>query len=71
MVKTKCEMVRYRDATASSLIAKFRGEIFVPIHAVAVKGQVVCGIDCLASQDELSVNSPSMLKYDEHALLFF
>jgi hypothetical protein len=32
----KCETVRCRDATASSFVAKFRAEVLVHFHAVAV-----------------------------------
>jgi hypothetical protein len=35
--KGKCESVRCRDATASSFVAKVRGEAFAHFHAVAVK----------------------------------
>jgi hypothetical protein len=30
-------MVRCRNATASSFVAKFRGDVFAHFHAVAVK----------------------------------
>jgi hypothetical protein len=36
-LKRKCETVRCRDATASSFVAKVRGEVFAHFHAVAVK----------------------------------
>jgi hypothetical protein len=56
--KRKCETVRCRDATGSSFVAKVRGEVFTHFHAVAVDvTAVVCGIDCLGSQDELFVNN--------------
>jgi hypothetical protein len=48
----ECETVRCRDATASSLVAKVRGEVFAHFHAVAVSG-----IDRLACQDEFFANS--------------
>jgi hypothetical protein len=35
--KKKCEKVRRHDATASSFVAKVRGEVFAHFHAVAVK----------------------------------
>jgi hypothetical protein len=35
--KRKCQTVRCRDATASSFVAKVRGEGFAYFHAVAVK----------------------------------
>jgi hypothetical protein len=35
--KRKCETVRCRDATASSIAAKVRGEVFAYFHTVAVK----------------------------------
>jgi hypothetical protein len=31
------EMVRFRDATATSFVAKVRGEVFAHFHAVAIK----------------------------------
>jgi hypothetical protein len=34
--KRKCETVRCRAATASSLVAKVRGEVFAYFYAVAV-----------------------------------
>jgi hypothetical protein len=61
--------VRCHDTTASSFVAKVRGEVFVHFHAVAVKVTVVCRIDCLACQDEFFVNTPFDVKdNDEHAL---
>jgi hypothetical protein len=50
--------VRCRDATASSFVAKIPSEVFAHFHAVAVKVTVVCGIDCLACQDEFYMNDP-------------
>jgi hypothetical protein len=50
--------VRCYYATASSFVAKVRGEVFVHFHAVAVKVTVMCRIDCLACQDEFFVNNP-------------
>jgi hypothetical protein len=35
--KGKCEMVHCHDATASSFVAKVRGEEFTHFHAVTVK----------------------------------
>jgi hypothetical protein len=35
--KRMCETVRCRDATASSFVAKVRGEVFAHFHAFAVK----------------------------------
>jgi hypothetical protein len=35
--KRQCEMVRCRDATARTFVAKVRGEVFVYFHAVTVK----------------------------------
>jgi hypothetical protein len=32
--KSMCETVRCRDATASSFVAKVRGEVFAHFHAV-------------------------------------
>jgi hypothetical protein len=37
MVRRKCKLVRCRDATVISFVAKFRGEIFAHFHAVTVK----------------------------------
>jgi hypothetical protein len=37
LVEKKCETVRCRDETASSFVAKFRGEVFAHFHAVALK----------------------------------
>jgi hypothetical protein len=33
----KCDAVHCHDATASSYVAKVRGEVFTHFHAVAVK----------------------------------
>jgi hypothetical protein len=33
--KKKCEMVHCRDATVSSFVAKFLGEVFAHFHVVA------------------------------------
>jgi hypothetical protein len=64
-------MMRCRDATASSFVAKVRGEVFAHFHEVAVKVTVVCGIDCLACQDEFFVNNPFEVKENnEHSLDF-
>jgi hypothetical protein len=35
--RRKCDTVRCRDATASSFVAKVRGEVFAHFHALAVK----------------------------------
>jgi hypothetical protein len=50
-------MLRCRDATASSFVAKVRGEVFAHFHAVAVNVTVVCVIDSLAFQDEFFVKN--------------
>jgi hypothetical protein len=68
--------VRCLHATAISFVAKFQGEVFANFRAVAVKVTVLCGIDCLACQDEFFVNSPLDIKEnaekgnDENALDF-
>jgi hypothetical protein len=50
------------DAAASSFIAKFQSTVFAQ-HITAV-----CGIDCLACQDEFFVNNPLDAKENyEHA----
>jgi hypothetical protein len=36
-MKRKCEMVRCRNATASSFVAKVQGEVFARFHAIVVK----------------------------------
>jgi hypothetical protein len=36
LAKRQCEMVRWRDATASSFVAKVRGEVFAHFQAAAV-----------------------------------
>jgi hypothetical protein len=52
-------------------VAKVRGEVFAHFHALAVNVTVVCGIDCLACQDEFFVNNPLDVKGNyEHALHF-
>jgi hypothetical protein len=57
-----------RDATSGSFVAKFRREVIAHFHVVAVK---VCGIDCMACQDEFFVKNPANVKEDdEHALDF-
>jgi hypothetical protein len=43
-LRRKCETVRCCDATASSFVAKIRGENFAHFQAVAVKVTEVCGI---------------------------
>jgi hypothetical protein len=55
-------MVRCHDATTSSFVAKVQGEVFAYFHAVTVKRNVVCGIDCLACQDEFFMNNPLDIK---------
>jgi hypothetical protein len=58
----KCKQACCCDATTSSLVAKLQSKVFAQFHAVAVKVTVVCGIDCLACQNELFVNNPLTLK---------
>jgi hypothetical protein len=71
LVKRKCETTRCHDATASSSIAKVRGEVFAHFHAATIKVAVVCTIGCLAYQDKLFVNNPLDVKENyEHALDF-
>jgi hypothetical protein len=50
-------MVRCRDATASSFVAKVRGEMFAHFHTVAVNVTVVCVNESLAFQDEFFVKN--------------
>jgi hypothetical protein len=70
LVKRKYVKVRC-DATASSFVAKVRGEVLARFHTVAVKVTVVCGIGRLACQDEFFVNNPFHVKeHDERALDF-
>jgi hypothetical protein len=45
-------MVSCRDATDSSFVSKVQGEVFAYLHAVAIEITVLCGIVCLACQDE-------------------
>jgi hypothetical protein len=50
--------VRFRDATTSYFVAKFGAQ---SSHILAQSPQnvtVVCGIDCLACQDEFFMNNP-------------
>jgi hypothetical protein len=67
--KRKCETAHCHDATASSLVAKVRGEVFTHFYTVSVQRlTVVCGIDCLACQVKLFVNNPLDVKENyEHA----
>jgi hypothetical protein len=61
-------MVRCRDAMANSSVTKFRGEVFTHYYAAIT---VVCGIDCLACQDEFFMGNPIDIKEnDEHDLDF-
>jgi hypothetical protein len=61
-------VVRCSDAKASSFVAKVRSEILAHFHAVALKVTVICGIDCLACQNDLVVKNPHYVKeIDEHA----
>jgi hypothetical protein len=53
LVKRRCETVRCHDSTASSFVAKVRGEVFAHFHTVAV----VCGSDFLAYQGEFFVKN--------------
>jgi hypothetical protein len=56
------------DATASSFVTKVLVEVTLHFHAVAVKVTIVCGIDCLACQDEFFVkNTLDVKENDEHA----
>jgi hypothetical protein len=58
-------------ATTNSFVAKFRGEVFLRFHAVAVNFTAECGIDCLACYDEFfKNNSLGMKENDAHALHF-
>jgi hypothetical protein len=64
-------MVRCRDETASSFVAKVRREVFTHFQAVAVKVTVVYGINRLACQNEFFVNNPlDVNENDEHSLDF-
>jgi hypothetical protein len=63
-------MVHCRDATASSLVAKVQGEVLAHFHAVTVIITAVCGIDCLACQDEVLVNNSLMLMKIMSTLVF-
>jgi hypothetical protein len=63
-------MVWCRDATASSFVPKFRGEVFTHFQAVAVKYHSSMR-NRWACQDEFFVNKPLVVKEnDEHALDF-
>jgi hypothetical protein len=60
--KRKCEILRCRDATASSFVTKVQSEVFARFHAVAVKNITVsCESDCLACQNEFFVMSKEMM----------
>jgi hypothetical protein len=63
--------MRCRDATASSFIAKVRGEIFERFHAFVIKRQSSCRVDCLARQDEFFVNNPLYVKGNGERPLHF
>jgi hypothetical protein len=59
------------DATASSYVAKVRGEVFARFHAPTKKVTVVCKIDCLACQDKFFVsNLLDVKENDERGLDF-
>jgi hypothetical protein len=51
-----------RDATASSFVKKVWGEVLAHFHAVAVKCDRVCGIDCLVCHDKFFASNPLMSK---------
>jgi hypothetical protein len=52
--KRKCEVARCCDATASSFVATAQVDVFAHFQAVTA----VCGIDCLACQEEFFANNP-------------
>jgi hypothetical protein len=64
-------MVLYRDATASSFVAKVRGEAFGNLHAVAVKVTVVCESECLVCHDDFFINKPLNAKENEEHAFYF
>jgi hypothetical protein len=62
--------VRCRDATVSSLSPKFEKSSHIFTQSPQ-NFTIVCGIDCLACQDEFLLNNPLDVKEnDEHALDF-
>jgi hypothetical protein len=57
------------DETSSSCVTKVRDEVPAHVHAFDIKVTEVCGIDCLACQDEFFVNNSFGVKENnEHAL---
>jgi hypothetical protein len=69
--RTEYETVHCHDATASSFVANFQGEILAHFHAVTVKHHSGIRIDCLVCQDKFLVNNSIDVKAnDEHALDF-
>jgi hypothetical protein len=51
--------------------AKIRGKVFSHFYTVTVKCHSICGIGCLACEDEFYVNIPVNAKEnDEHVLEF-
>jgi hypothetical protein len=62
--------LRCSDATASSFVAKVRGEVFAHFHTVAVKCHSIMRNWLLGRQDEFFVNNPINTGNDEHALEF-
>jgi hypothetical protein len=62
-------MVRCRDATASSLSSNFGVKSSHIFTQTPSNDTVVCGINCLACQDEFLVKNPLDIKEnDEHSL---
>jgi hypothetical protein len=71
LVKRECEMMRCYDATTSSSVTKVWDKVFAHFHANHHKSHTVCGIECLAYQDEFLANNPLDVKEnDEHTLDF-
>jgi hypothetical protein len=62
LVKNKCEIVRCREATPSSIVAKVQGEFS---HSIRKKVRLVWGIDWLAW---FFMNYPLFKKNYEHAV---
>jgi hypothetical protein len=71
LVKNSLMRKEMRDATASSFVAKVRGEVFGHFHVVAVKHHSSMRNWLFAFQDKLFMNNPFDIKENyEHALDF-
>jgi hypothetical protein len=54
----------------NTFVTNVQGEVFANVQAVAVKLHRLCGIDCLACEEEFFMKNPLDVKENENALDF-